>query len=120
MNIKNNLFCIIIVILLLILTGCINSESNLLVGEWENIDKNDDSIHPILIFTSDGKYKLDYINSWYIGIEDIEINYELLENNVIRIFNDTMSNYLNYEFIDDNTLQLSENGSSDFEIYKRI
>jgi len=115
--VKRFLLCII-VLLFISTCGCINSDKNLLVGKWEIIN-NENFAYPILEFTSDGKYKVDY-NYLYSGQEDLELKYEVIENNVIRLYNDTTSGYAEYEFLDDNTLQLNQKGSSESGIYERI
>ena len=115
--VKRFLLCII-VLLFISTCGCINSDKNLLVGKWEIIN-NENFVYRILEFRSDGKYKVDY-NYLYSGQEDLELKYEVIENNVIRLYNDTTSGYAEYEFLDDNTLQLNKKGSSESSIYERI
>lgn len=113
--IKKILISILILIFVLYISGCVNTENtekNLFIGKWENIGSN-----AVITFESDGRYLMDYN---LFDNEVVELKYELIENNVLRVFNNTFSTYFNYEFLDDNRLQLNARGSSDITILERI
>ena len=121
--IKKILLSIIIFSIFISISGCTNNNNgnnNSLVGKWMSIDYPEyPDLDDVITFTSDGKYEL------YESIDSIEpkleMKYELLDNNEVRLYsddNDSVYIYI-YEFLDDGELRLDTKDGNTYFIFNR-
>ena len=89
--------------------GCISENTPPIVGKWKQIDSD-----ITMIFKDNGR--LHIISNTTIN----SVNYELNEENTIKVFLDDNIEYWEYIFLDDATLQLRILGNSSWEILERI
>ena len=91
------------------MVGCLEDDTYSIIGEWNQIDSD-----VSMVFQDNGILNLMLNSTLKI------VNYELMDDNNIKIYWDDLLEYWEYEFINDNTLRLRIKGNLRWEILERV
>jgi hypothetical protein len=93
----------------------IDKDKELLVGSWINGKNN---FSTLIRFTIDGKHRILFSSP---DLDEEFYYYEVLNNNTIKAYNDSVIYYYTYEFLNDDFLKLSFSDNYGIElIFKRL